>query len=688
MTAATPAASADLRTLVHAGRWEEVCTVVAARPAPLAANVALVAAIAETHMGHPRRALALLDDALPGAGELGPALRLEASEVAVTLGRDPWSYLEPLLRRDAPSAQRRMATTLVRHAWQTLPLESVATYRHRRLNRALRRELDAILSMRTGDRAKASSLLRERNDDRAALEIARWLEPQEGLAPSVRLDAATALLAQGWWREADAELATIPLPPTQDERLRLTYLRARAAYRLGRFAEAGEGYEHALAIATDRVDRFDAAVQRARVGELLADWPKALAFWQTARTAAPREVEGWDGTTRLLAALGRGEEAVTLLRQAPLSARKVFGPRLVAILLARGEATLAASALRRVPAGVPAALAMHVALAAAQGDRAAARAAAANLLADQRAGPWRELALAMLPGAEREDPVASEPTRDPDRLAELAVRLGPAAARQALEAALAFDSQWAPLVGDEPLDLPPLAPPLAALVEVGLESTAAGVLSHLFPAASPAELAWSARYLAMWGNRSEALAYGERIWDRLEVPAVLLPDALLPRLIPEELVSECTSAAREASFRADWLAAIVRRESRFRTRASSAAGALGIAQLVPETTRRLGAEPEDALNPATGLTLAAGEAHRLAELFQQRLVPLAAAYNAGEPIVTAWLHEMGENATEPLLAAAIPYGETSRYVLAVVEGAALCRHLRPTSRAAARAASP
>jgi len=97
---------------------------------------------------------------------------------------------------------------------------------------------------------------------------------------------------------------------------------------------------------------------------------------------------------------------------------------------------------------------------------------------------------------------------------------------------------------------------------------------------------------------------------------------------------------------------------------------------VPETALRLGAAPDELRDEQRAPLLAAQEVAQLAARFGQRLSVVAAAYNAGESVVATWLAELGDGGEETLFTAAIPYGETSGYVLAVCEGAVLARYLK------------
>jgi len=682
--AATP--PPELATAVRAGRWEDVRAATADLPRDLTPAVALAAARAERRLGQGERALALLDAALPAAGALAPALRLEAAEAALALGRDPLHYLSPLFDRGAGAGPRRAAVEVLRAAWESLPLPTLRRHRQAHLDRRLWRELDALLAVRGGSRAEVRRLLANEARDGAALRLARWVEALAAPTAEEALTAAEALLANGWWREAETLLARCPPPSGPASSFRRTYLEARAAYRLGRYAAAAAGYDRAIAQAPGTEELHAACVQRARVAELEGDWPTALAHWQRARAAAPREVEGWDGSTRLLAALGRPGDAVALARTAPAATRRVFASRLAATLLARGEPAACRDALALLPAADPAAATVSVALELAGGHEAAARSRLASLLADRRAGAWRDLALALPSPADGPPPngpaPAATPAGDAAGLAAVAAAHGVVAARRALDGWLAAFPDWDAVLSGEPLPVPPLAAPVAALVAVGLEEVAARLHADAFPGATPAELAWSADRLAAWGNLPAALSAGEQLWRAAgEPPATLLPDRLLARLAPPGLTRGCVAAAADASVPAAWLAAVVRRESRFAAAARSSAGALGIAQIVPETARGLGAEPEDVLAPETGLRLAAAELARLRERFPGRLLPAAAAYNAGGVVVAAWLNLLGEDATEVLFAAAVPYGETAAYARAVHEGVQLFRHLDMTAGA-------
>jgi soluble lytic murein transglycosylase-like protein len=642
------------------------------------AIAALLAARADAAGGEPARALERLTAALPGAGELAAALRLEAAPLAVGLGRDPWPMLAPLLDRRPVAAHQGAAAAVIRDAAERLSLPLAAGLLHRPLPRPLLREVRAVVAIRRDDTPAAAALLDERDDDRAAREVAGWLAGRPTLTDETRLAVASALLNGGRWREADRLLAGAPSPVAPQHAARLAFLRGRAAYRLGRLEEARGHYSQSLAAAPVGTLRFEAAVQRARTAELLGDLAAARADWDTARRAAPREVEGWDGGARARALLGGNDEAVTLLAQAPTAVRRVAGPRLAALLLARGDHAAARTVLASLPHQAAAVRVVGVAASLAADDEPRARQQATSLLADPTAGAWRALALDLLPGPAA-PAEAAVPVRERTALATLAVRAGAPAARAALTAALAADPAWAPLLGDAPAVPAAWSGPAAVLAAAGLWREAATLYPHRFPDATPGDSAWSGHALARAGNGPAALAAGERLWEQLgRPPAILVPDRLLDHIVPSELTAACRRATAAAPVRASWLAAVIRRESRFDPAARSAAGALGLAQFVPETAIAAGVDEAALWDGDTALALAARELARLESRFGPRLEVVAAAYNAGDLVTAMWDGWLGPSVHATLFAAAVPYRETAGYVIAVLEGRSLTRQLEPT----------
>src|SRR5207237_3344353 len=117
--------------------------------------------------------------------------------------------------------------------------------------------------------------------------------------------------------------------------------------------------------------------------------------------------------------------------------------------------------------------------------------------------------------------------------------------------------------------------------------------------------------------------------------------------------------------------AVMRRESLFKPDTRSAAGAVGLLQLLPATARRaavvLGrpAPRDDQLvEPATAIDLGAWYLAELIGRFGEPTVALA-AYNAGPHAATPWATQ-GVGRPLDVWVEDIPYRETRRYVKVVM----------------------
>lgn len=632
----------------------------AARLSPAAA---VVAARAEARMGRPERGLALLLRALPEAGPVAPLLRIEAAQLALQAHRDPYPQLAPLFSQTTPRAVRRRAEELAVQAAGQLPLDKARAWLARPLPKVLQRQIRGTLALRQKDRFAMLHLVAEKPDDTLAGELARALLPG-GVPPDRREFVARALFNAGYWRESHQLLQALPFQ--EGERFALTFLRARAAYRLEAWEEAISWFARAERTAASAEEKIACWLFAARAWEQLGQEGCAEELYRRIVALRPDAVEGWTGLVRLLARVGDGKPAVVQMGQAPPPVQRELAPRLCATLLLLGKLAAAGQTLSSPPAD-PAGklcagfLALHL------GQYPRAQALFASVVADPKAGKLRELVGLALPAA---GPVSQvRATRQLGELSAIAVGEGLAAARASLEASLRGDPAWAPLFATP--SPPALPAPLAGFLDAGLRQEVATLLPHLLPQASPAELAWSAPLLAGAGNCHEALRLGETLWQQLgPLPAFLLPDELLPSLLPPacaQLVAEAPPPFRPL------LVAMARQESRFDARAASPVGARGLWQLMPSTVARLAPQ----LGPTDHQDDAA-LARRHLELSARRLgtdpFPLAAAYNAGQAWVELWLD--GSVGAHPLFALAVPYAETRTYLLGVAEGLFLARHLQ------------
>ncbi|MGC8915864.1 MAG: transglycosylase SLT domain-containing protein [Thermoanaerobaculum sp.] len=633
---------------------------VAAAPT-LRPEVALASARAEAEAGSPHRARDFLLRALPHAGPLADLLRWEIAKLELKLGRDPYPFLAPLLRPPSPMAFRQAAAELTLRAVRELPLTKATPWWHRPLPAPLRRQVRAILALRRRDFGAAFRLLAENPTDRVAGELALGLREQVQRTKEREL-VARALFTAGFWQEAREVLSR--LPPASEEEFAVSFLRARTAYRLELWEEAILWFERAEKAATSTEDRLSCWLYAARAHEQRGRESCAEELYRRMVAAKPDAVEGWTGLLFLLSRRQGGWPAVAALDTAPPSVRRELAPRLCAGLVTRGQLAAAGKAAAFGASGDPALTLCQGFVAWHMGEGALSQKLFATVIANPQAGKLRELAaLALplhLPGAQ------PTPTRNLGELAQLAVTGGLETARHALLLSLRNDPELAPVVTG-PVSLPPLPQPVAALVETGFSRDIAVFLPHLLPRSSPRELAWSAVFLAQAGNLRDAAELGERVWRILgPVPASLLPDELLPVVLPQALA---TPVPPQAGPLRPLLVALARQESRFDRQAFSPTGARGLWQLMPATTAKLAVGEED-----DDGTLALRHLWVSAKSFGADPLPLAAAYNAGDSWVKLWLEEGA--GPHPLFPLAVPYSETRAYLMGVVEGLFLARYLK------------
>jgi len=137
-----------------------------------------------------------------------------------------------------------------------------------------------------------------------------------------------------------------------------------------------------------------------------------------------------------------------------------------------------------------------------------------------------------------------------------------------------------------------------------------------------------------------------------------LSQTLLQDYLPLPYRNEVEEAARAHGLPPWFLAALVRQESAFNPRARSVKGALGLAQLLPETA---GLPAASLLDPRTNLTAGARFLRRLLARFGGAWEPALAAYNAGESRVqSAW--EAAGQQEGPFFVEALELPETWDYV--------------------------
>ncbi len=245
---------------------------------------------------------------------------------------------------------------------------------------------------------------------------------------------------------------------------------------------------------------------------------------------------------------------------------------------------------------------------------------------------------------------------------------------------------------------PPAAPveerlpgPVIELVAVGLVDLAAEALREQEPLLLPK---YGTRYRQIlcqaWGSvgtadRRYAMsrdATGELALDRPPTAWTRWQwDCRYPRPY-SELVEELE---RDLGLPRDLSLAVMRRESGFRPKVVSRAGAIGLMQLMPSTAERLSKQMGLGLtmgleDPRTNCEFGAAYLRMLLDAFSGNLVAAVASYNAGPSAVLDW-HKGAPSLELDLFAAGIPYEETERYVASVLSNLAVYAYLRGGERA-------
>ncbi len=294
---------------------------------------------------------------------------------------------------------------------------------------------------------------------------------------------------------------------------------------------------------------------------------------------------------------------------------------------------------------------------------------------------------------------AAAPQRTAARfwLGKLALARGDTAAARATWVALAREDSigYYGLRARRDVDLPPLrfpasAPPamsaavavslgrLDTLILAGLDTAANAEVRAILGRAPQLEvdalLAWSEGLAARgWGPAAVRLAWQAALKSSND-PRVLR--AIFPW--PNRPAVE--AEANEFGVDPLLLVSIVRQESEFNPEALSAAGARGLAQLLPGTAaltaRNLDVTfyPEWITVPDLNLHLGAAHLDELLRRFGGRVEAAVAAYNAGVSPVARWLGRAGAVDPDQFIEL-IPYQETRGYVRAVLRNRELYRAL-------------
>lgn len=476
------------------------------------------------------------------------------------------------------------------------------------------------------------------------------------------------MLAEPWLVRA---LDVVASPREAGE---LRYALARSYFWTRQYDRAAAAFARHAAESNSEEERARGLYQQGRSLELLGDWPSAVEAFRRAYLA---DQDGVFAGPSLISALRlewrRGEEDVALEMLQTLRSRHAWQPFvsqsavfLAASDIVRGRTDRASDWLDLIPGGNRD-LAIKQAfwrgrLAELTGNpRLAVRryATVLRLDADHPLAVIARHRLAepsLAPLAVQEGlRLVTSPTRD--RLYTAWLLLGDdqpkgAAAKRSVLAAFQRDQRTHQIFAarslapadwgmwDQALDSPE-----ARLLALGLWDEGAAAIYSLFPLSDPSATLTSIDLLTRAGHNRQALRRAEILAQRLpsDLPLDLYPDALRVRLYPLPYRALIESHAEQENVPTMLLAAVIREESRFDADAVSDAAARGLTQFLLSTARRLApragiAEPSanDLRQPQVAINLGAVYLSELADRYAGQVLPMLAAYNAGEDQAALW----------------------------------------------------
>jgi soluble lytic murein transglycosylase len=238
----------------------------------------------------------------------------------------------------------------------------------------------------------------------------------------------------------------------------------------------------------------------------------------------------------------------------------------------------------------------------------------------------------------------------------------------------------------------PLVQPEELLLALGLFGEGAPAVSRHFPLTEPPLAFTAALELARAGRTREALLIAEVLQKRAgrRVPAPLAPPAFRQLLYPHPQRYLVERAAARHDVDPLLLAAIIREESRFDTRAQSQAAARGLTQFVFSTAERIAEReklgplsPLDLERPEIAIELGAAYLRDLSREFGGAHHQVVAAYNAGEPQVRLWRRYCHSDDPAEFLSK-VAFQETRSYLVKVLSSYGEYRDLYPSSPLDAR----
>ncbi len=263
-----------------------------------------------------------------------------------------------------------------------------------------------------------------------------------------------------------------------------------------------------------------------------------------------------------------------------------------------------------------------------------------------------------------------------------------------------YDWRAAVRLGEAPDGLPALAAPTGSAAPLGWDPLASGdpQLDRLWrldqrseaweswreqrrsrPPRQPAELLVEGRLRQGVGDDWTGLAQLEQADLRLMADQCSLQPVLQRSLHPARFQEVFRTWAERRQVPQALLQGLSKQESRFTPTVHSAAGAVGLMQLLPSTATELAGRPvapSDLEDPARNAELGSLYLRQMLGQWQGNPLAAAAAYNAGPGAVEGWITPQLGQAPE-LWVEAIPYPETRLYVKKVLGNAWSYATLRP-----------
>jgi soluble lytic murein transglycosylase len=193
---------------------------------------------------------------------------------------------------------------------------------------------------------------------------------------------------------------------------------------------------------------------------------------------------------------------------------------------------------------------------------------------------------------------------------------------------------------------------------------------------SPERLLAIANALRSGGHASQAIQLARKALGRGAAPDARTYRLIYPVVHEEALLAEAAEQGIDPSF----VAALIRQESMFNPAATSAVGARGLMQVMPDLAGRLAGslgypvwDPVLLYQPDVSLQLGSYHLQELVSRYD-RGVEVLAAYNAGASRVERWVKRGG--VTDPeVFAERIPFVETRGYVRVIQRNQELYRAL-------------